>query len=282
MIKNTTFILFFLLFLSQGQAQNTFIVNEGEIGVSGGLSHYFGDLNPNMGLKRPKVAFGVFYRKQFGDYVSMRVSGQYADVGYSDYISKNSLQRERNLSFNSDIYSVALRGDFNFFRFVPGSGAYRFTPFLSLGVGMFWYNPYTYLPFISGPVYLSQYQTEGQSRTLLRNNKPVPETIFPIGIGVKYNIKKNINIGFELTHNITNTDFLDDVSGNYLDPATVVSADPVYKRIRQALIDRSDPTRPYGQPGKMRGFGSNLKDTYVTAEVTLSISLSSYRCPKVY
>ena len=272
MIKNTACTFILVLFFNLCQAQPGAIVNEGEIGISAGLAHYFGDINPNIGLQRPKGAFGVFFRKQFGDYVALRLNGQYADVGYSDFRSKDRVQQERNLSFNSDLYSVSIRGDFNFFRYNPGSSYYRFTPFVSIGVGRMWFNPYTYLPFESKPYFLRKYVTEGIS---YENST----TIYPIGIGLKYNLNKNMNIGFELTHNITRTDFLDDVSGVYKDPTFFTGTDAA---IRLALHDRSDPSKPYGQPGKMRGFGSELNDTYVTAEITLSISFSSYRCPKVY
>lgn len=246
-------------------------VTVGEIGISVGAGHYFGDINPNMGLQRPGVAFGLFYKKQFGDYVALRFQGQFTDLAYSDARSKNSVQRQRNLSFNSDVYSVALRGDFNFFRFVPGSNQYFFTPFVSIGVGRFWYNPYAYVPGKSSPVFLQTLNLENASISDYGSNA----MIYPIGFGFKYNLRQNINIGFELTHNITSTDYLDDVSGVYRDPSSL-SGDALY------LHDPSDPSRPYGQKGKMRGFGSKLNDTYVTAEVTLSISLRSYKCPTVY
>jgi hypothetical protein len=40
---------------------------------------------------------------------------------------------------------MAISGDFNFFRFIPGVPEYSFTPNVSLGVGIFSYNSYTYL-----------------------------------------------------------------------------------------------------------------------------------------
>ena len=282
MIKNTACTFILVLFFNLCQAQPGAIVNEGEIGISAGLAHYFGDINPNVGLQRPKGAFGVFFRKQFGDYVALRLNGQYADVGYSDFRSKDRVQQERNLSFNSDLYSVSIRGDFNFFRYNPGSSYYRFTPFVSIGVGRMWFNSYTYLPFDQRRYYLWVYNTENT------NYSSLGTTIIPIGFGVKYNLNKNVNIGFEFTHNITGSDYIDDVSGVYKDPTEFIGSggsDPKnnqFNRTRLALHDRSDPSKPYGQPGKMRGFGSELNDTYVTAEITLSISFSSYRCPKVY
>jgi hypothetical protein len=100
------------------------------------------------------------------------------------------------------------------------------------------------------------------------------ELIIPIGFGIKYNITKNINIGAELNHYYTNTDYLDDVSKTYINPSTFP---PGSKGL--ILFDRSDPIDPYGTLNKARGTAYKRKDTYVTGEITLSISFSSYKCP---
>ena len=128
-------------FVSAVAAQN---VTEqlGEFGLTIGASHYFGDLNNRARLNRPKPAVGVFFVKQFNNYLGVRASAHYAQVGYSDIYSKVDYQKRRNLSFNSDIVELAIQGDFNFFKFVPGDPNYIFTPFVSIGIGAFSYNPY--------------------------------------------------------------------------------------------------------------------------------------------
>ena len=85
-----------------------------------GAGHYFGDLNTKAHLNRPKIAASILFRKQFGNYIALRVQGTYASLGYSDIYSDNEVQKIRNLSFNTNIFELALMGDFNFFRFVPG------------------------------------------------------------------------------------------------------------------------------------------------------------------
>ena len=78
-----TFLL--LVILSQGaKAQRYDYVQQGEFGVTLGASHYFGDINTRAALNRPKPAVGVFFRKQFGNYIGLRVGAHYAQVGYSD------------------------------------------------------------------------------------------------------------------------------------------------------------------------------------------------------
>ena len=93
-------------------------VQKGEFGITVGMAHYFGDLNTRAAINRPKPAIGAFFRKQFGNYVGLRLSAHYAQLGYSDIYSKNEYQKTRNLSFNTNVWEVALQGDFNFFKFI--------------------------------------------------------------------------------------------------------------------------------------------------------------------
>ena len=49
-------------------------VQQGEFGFTAGAAHYFGDLNTRAAINRPKIALGVFFRKQFGNYTGLRAS----------------------------------------------------------------------------------------------------------------------------------------------------------------------------------------------------------------
>lgn len=111
-----------------------------------GSAHYFGDLNTRTRLNRPKPAGTLYFKKNLGNYIAARVGVSYAELGYSDvYNTQNAVQLQRNLSFNTSVWEVALQGDFNFFRFVPQEPGYNFTPYITLGVGIFNYDPYTFL-----------------------------------------------------------------------------------------------------------------------------------------
>ena len=98
-------ILAFLLVVSiTTNAQVNEYVQKGEFGITAGVAHYFGDLNTRAAINRPKPAIGAFFRKQFGNYVGLRLSAHYAQLGYSDTYSKNEYQQLRNLSFNTNIW----------------------------------------------------------------------------------------------------------------------------------------------------------------------------------
>src|SRR2546423_2668935 len=87
-------------------AQNS-IVQEGEFGFGIGAAHYFGDLNTRARLNRPKLAAGIFFRKNFSNYIALRIAGNFAKLGYSDvYNTQNEFMHRRNLSFNTNIWEL--------------------------------------------------------------------------------------------------------------------------------------------------------------------------------
>lgn len=260
-------------------AQDSY-VQEGELGIGLGAAHYFGDLNTRAHINRPKPAASLFFRKNFGNYVALRVGASFAKVGYSDvYNDDNEYMRRRNLSFNSNIWELALQGDFNFFRFMPGEEEFRFTPYITFGAGIFNYDPYAYLG--DQKHYLRELGTEGQGDTSYADRKPYSSMAvsIPFGVGIKYSINERINVGFEIVHRLTNTDYLDDVSKTYVDP-NIFPPNPDGSPSPAFLLqDRSYETgAPIGGKGIQRG-NSKQKDQFTTALLYISFNLQSYRCP---
>jgi hypothetical protein len=254
-------------------------VQEGEFGLAVGAAHYFGDLNTRAALNRPKLSAGAFFRKQFGNYIGLKISANYARLGYSDKYSNNEVQKRRNLSFNTNLWEFAVSGDFNFFKFYPGVEGYTYTPYVSLGVGVFSYDPFAYL---NGQKYfLRPLGTEGQGSAAYPTRKPYGSmaVCFPIAVGFKYNVNENINVFAEVGYRFTTTDYLDDVSTTYSPDAfsPLANGQP---SPAQLLSDRSYETGdPIGTKGRQRG-NSIQKDAYVIAQLGVSFNLSSYRCPK--
>lgn len=275
-------ILLFLAFAPRpvfAQLYESRVLN-GEYGVSAGAAHYFGDLNTQYGISRPKIAASVLFRRQFGHYIALRLQGSFARLGYSDQYSSNESQRLRNLSFNTDIFEMALLGDFNFFRFIPGEKSYGFTPFVSIGAGMFNFDPYAWLnnkKYLLRPI-----GTEGQGSNQYPDRK-IYNTMafcFPLGVGFKYNLTERTNLTFEIQHRFTATDYLDDVSSTYAGADVFLplpNGDPSPGLLLQ---DRSYAltATPIGIAGRQRG-NSRQKDQFITAQIGITFNLNSYRCP---
>lgn len=273
-IKFPTFLLVMLMAFN-ANAQTYEYVQKGEFGITAGLAHYFGDLNTRAGINRPKPAVGAFFRKAFGNYVGLRISAHFLQLGYSDTYSKNDFQKTRNLSFNSNVWEIALQGDFNFFKFVPGDPYHSFTPYITLGVGAFTFDPYAYLN--GKKEFLRPLGTEGQ---LIGYNGRKPYNTLaisiPLGVGIKYNINDRMNFSIEVAHRFTTTDYLDDVSTTYVGAGRFAPLSSA-----GLLQDRSyeiDPDNIIGVEGRQRGW-SKQRDQYIIAEIGLTYNISRYKCP---
>jgi hypothetical protein len=258
-------------------------IRQGEFGIAIGLGHYFGDLNTRAAINRPKFSGGLFFIKQFNNYIGIKIAGDYAFLGYSDVYSKNEVQKRRNLSFNTNLWEASLSGYFNFFKFMPGVEGYHYTPYVSLGVGVFSYDPYAYLQ--GQKYFLRPLGTEGQGDSLYPDRKPYSSMAlcFPLTVGFKYALNENLNVFGEIGYRFTTTDYLDDVSTTYAGP----EAFPAIPQPDGSLIpspayllqDRSYETgTPIGIKGRQRG-NSLQKDNYVLLHFGISINLSSYKCP---
>ncbi|HEV7782045.1 MAG TPA: DUF6089 family protein [Chitinophagaceae bacterium] len=268
------------LFSGKSLSAQDAVVQEGEFGIGVGASHYFGDLNTKARLNAAKFAASIFFRKNFGNYIALRLGASFAQLGYSDrYNTHNEYMYRRNLSFNSKVWELTLQGDFNFFRFMPGEAEYSFTPYITLGAGVFSYDPYAYLR--GEKIFLRPLGTEGQGSSLYKDRKQYSSMgiSIPFGGGVKYSFNERINIGFEVLHRFTNTDYLDDVSKTYVDPSVFPPNPDGSTSNGLLLTDRSyEIGEPIGAPNMQRG-NSKQKDQFVTAMIHITFNIQSYRCP---
>jgi hypothetical protein len=279
MFKRVMVIAFVLMGLNNANAQllNSF-VHQGELGLSLGAAHYFGDLNPNSAINRPKMAAGAFFQKQLSNYIGIRLSGDFSMLGYADKYSSNPVQVARNLSFNDNIWELSVSGIFNFFEFRPGFDGYEFTPYLGLGVGVFSYDPYAYLNGVK--YYLRPLGTEGQGSPLYPNLHPYGPVAMsvPFTVGMKYALNEHMNVFAEVTYRFTSTDYIDDVSGNYAPDAfpTLPDGSPSPAFLLQ---DRSYELGPsVGIKGRQRGNGPQ-KDAFASFKIGISFNLQTYHCP---
>ena len=173
-----------------------------------------------------------------------------------------------------------MQAEFNFFQYDVMDFEHRFTPYVTLGIGMFWYNPYTI--YDDKKYYLRPLGTEGQNYEEYKSRKYKSSAVaFPIGIGVKYWMSKGITLGFEVANRSTTTDYIDDVSTTYIGKDKFIDIEPSpYPTPSSLLQDRSGEVTqtPIGIEGRQRGT-KTTRDKYMMFQVTLSFRFPTYRCP---
>ncbi|MFT4973469.1 MAG: hypothetical protein ACI9JY_002677, partial [Saprospiraceae bacterium] len=113
-----------------------------ELGVFGGISNYFGDLQQsNFEVETIHPAYGVFSRYNINNRLAVKlhlykgaVSGD--DANYQELMPV----RERNLSFRSDIYEAGLQTEFTFVSFGENETKLA-APYIFTGISLFYFNP---------------------------------------------------------------------------------------------------------------------------------------------
>ena len=97
---------------------------------------------------------------------------------------------------------------------------YPISPYFFYEIAYFQMNPIAELN--GNDVELQQLGTEGQG-TSLSDKRPyrLNQISIPLGVGIKFNLRKRLAISIEYGIRKTFTDYLDDVSGDYVDPVAL-------------------------------------------------------------
>jgi hypothetical protein len=261
-----------------------------EIGIQGGFSGYRGDLGGTLGagskdlrdydhrLPNIMVALNATYAMNRWlnfrpSLTMMQILGD--DKSLSSGSASDKARYYRNLSFKSMIYEAAVLAEINPFYLIPKYAEkeeHRLVPYGTAGVGVFHFNPQGSL---NGKWFLLQpLRTEGQGMEEYPERKMYKRTQLniPLGVGFKYYITPSFYAGAEFLYRKTFTDYLDDVSTTYIEPALFDKyfTDGRANLARQLSYRSLTPTEY--QPGTPRG-SAKSKDAYYTFGVRVGISL---------
>lgn len=268
-------LLFFLMaFCFQKQ-----YAQEVEIGLWGGLTNSFGDINNTMeSMQYYKPGAGVFFRYNYNSRIAGYIGFSGGQTLGHDSISANPYQHLRNLSFRTNIYDLSTRIDFNFFPLEREKPEQWFSPFVFIGFSIYYFNPQA---LYNGEwVDLQPLGTEGQQFPELTGNEKYKrmQVAVPMGGGFKFALNKNITVGIESNWHWLFTDYLDDVSKTYVDPAILAAGTD--GAIAAALGDRSTEIDviPLGDNFKQRG-DSRHNDTYMYSGIFFSYTFVDLKCP---
>lgn len=297
------------------------------LGGSIDVLNYFGDLAPksqmastNISLTRPALSIYGTYR--YSPNLSFRGSFSYGRLTGDDFKSADPYGQDsrfryiRNASFRNDIKELAFTAVWDFF---GNHGTFlnrvAFTPYVFAGIAVFHHNPKGKAPEFDkfgNPleeagqwVALQPLGTEGQ---LSEHYEVKPYSVIqpsiPFGLGLRAKLQKRLDFEFEIGYRYLFTDYIDDVSGMYVDlgaldselaramsdrsrePNAVVSGDPRDFEAIESVVRLTTYTSEYdgrdytvyggyGQehPDNNRGL-ANDKDIYIVTSFKISYIIS--------
>ena len=215
------------------------------IGISFNALNYYGDLSPlpnkfstDISFTKPGIGISFFHR--YGPRYILMGQFMYGTLKGSDAESAKGSdgfwRKERNLSFRNHIKELSLTAVFDLFE---NQGTYisrvNWTPYVFIGVAAFIHNPQAQAPnlyldgFTVNPkagqwVDLQPLGTEGQHSSLKPGDvnygiKPYAllQIAIPFGVGARFRINEVLDLWADIGFRYTSTDYLDDVSRNYVD-----------------------------------------------------------------
>lgn len=261
-LKRLIVILLVFLMVGEIQAQKRRRnFRQHELGIFLGGSYYLGDLNPGKHFFLSQPAAGLFYRFTPSYRYAFRAGLDFGNVQGDDSQSEDPDQRKRNLNFKSRINELHVLAEFNFLEYRISNNKHKFSFFLFAGINVFNFRP---MGNLGGSQWesLRELRTEGQTKKYR-----LYQIGIPFGCGIKLNVAKMVGIGLEWGPRKTFTDYIDDVSKTYPNPAV----NPPNGALGMAFSNR---TRDGGGVINSQRGNPRTKDWYVFFGLTLNIKLA--------
>jgi len=237
-----------------------------ELGFQGGGSGYMGELNQANPFAFNDWTLGILVRKNLSRDWAVRLNVLRAGARGDASKNANEFIQSQKLYFKSPMFEASLVGEFNFFKFEPSYTDIAYTPYVFAGIGGFHFQPKSY-NFEGDLVNLHDYYTEdvNYSRWAVQ---------IPFGVGFRYNLRGPLTLGLELGYRVAFTDYVDDISGNYIDVNAHQLETEGGQEQRAYFIDPSQQMRI----GTQRGDGRK-KDSYMLASITVTYAIFRAGCP---
>lgn len=267
-----------LICLSYSATSQSWRYYRHELSFGLGASNFLGELGGNDGiglngfksvkdlefaLTRPVATIG--YRFKINQMFAVRANFYQGRVDGDDARTDEPFRQNRNLHFKSPISELS--GIFEFYPFgekidhpyrmsgAQGKKVRKLSPYLFGGIGGFFFNPKAKYQRSGKWQKLHQYQTEGVKYSRI-------SAAISYGGGLKLALSKEWSIGFEFGMRKTFTDYIDDVSGSYIDNSTF--SDPQAAWFADPNLGVTNVAPGPFDAGQQRGDASDL-DSYMFA-----------------
>ncbi len=238
------------------------------VNIFAGAFNYQGDLQDKrytFNQAHFGGALGLSY--DLSEHFSIRGVASLGKVSANDKYGRN---KERNLSFTSKIYEAQLGLEY----FITPLDEHALTPYIFASLAVFHFSPYTF-DSTGHKYFLSPLSTEGEGFIAGKSNYNRSPLAIPFGGGVKLALSEKINVGLEVGFRKLFTDYLDDVSGNYVDQSLLL-ANRGAKAVELAYRggELKSGSQVYPPAGTQRG-SSKYKDWYYFSAITVSFAIGN-------
>lgn len=260
---NFTLVVLFIAHISQSQSL--------DIGIMAGGSNYTGELQDSRyEFSRMHFAVGGSLTYRFAPMLSVRGEVWKDNLSGLDAESKNGANRIRNLNFNTRLYEVSVAGIYS----ILNPELHRVSPYLFGGLAVFRINPYTH-DAAGTQYFLYPLSTEGQGMAQYPDKKEhrLYHFSIPFGGGLQCAVQDKWTIGFEMGFRVSFSDYIDDVSGRFVEPLLLQQArgdKAVELSYRSDELTGGNPLYP--RAGSLRG-NSDANDWYYNTVVRFQYRL---------
>lgn len=253
------------------------------LGDLGGMDRQGTDYSPvDLDFSTTRTAVGVGYRYKLERWINVTGTFDYLIVKGNDALTADPFRNNRNLNFKSNIFEIAGRVELGYQSSRVGNRygikrtlTTRMTNkshaiFAFIGIGGFYYNPKGQLNGSGAWVKLRRLHTEGQGLPGGPKQYSNYSLCIPIGAFYKLTVNRQWSVGIEFNWRKTFTDYIDDVSTTYYDPAALAAA------YGAQSAQMADPhlglipghSAPDGNGVRAQRGDINQKDTYTSLQIT--------------
>jgi len=243
-----------------------------EVGLGLGPMFFLGDLGGTAGIGRDFIkdldfplttlSKSIYANVYPSEWIGFRIALNHGVLKGDDAQAPNKGGAEedrlhRNLSFKSSVLEAYLAAEIYptvFFEQYDGLEK-KFRPYGLIGVGGYKYNPKAKLDGQWVELHPLRLEGQGMAEYPERKEYSLLQLEIPMGFGFKYYLKENMYVGMEVLHRQLFTDYVDDVSTNYVDPdvfANYLSAADAAKARR--LYYRGTYASAVSNPGNIQTF----------------------------
>lgn len=230
------------------------------------------------------LSFTTGYRYRFHPHWAFSSDMVFGMVRGSDEQTQEIIRSNRNLHFRAPIINATQRIEYIFYAYEKSGRRYDLRPRKSMrnyntqmylfgGVGGLFFIPQA--NFGNGWENLRPLKTEGQGYEDGAKAYSNFTLTIPLGFGMRIATGRDWRVGIEATYNATFSDYIDDVSTVYFDPAVLNSEiGPLAAQASNPAIGNTS----WFVPGQQRGDpGENDAVLYVNIVFTKNLSASNFR-----